>query len=268
MSLVAQRRSRLSRADWGRGFALIEGDPVRVARTPGARELVVLHPSLDARYTSLVASIAADVEGSLTPVVSANRLVGWSVDPPRLLFRPWRDERAAFNARLARFATGSGCVVFADVRACYRSISPEAIGWALRAAGCDPFESARVVSFLHRLEANGIVGLPVGPEPSPVLANAVLAAAVDRSLAAFGTAHLRWVDDVVAVAAGPVEAERVLAIVRAALEAVGLELNERKTRVVVDPCTLPADPTFSIALDGGLETETHGAAKESAVPVG
>jgi hypothetical protein len=120
-----------------------------------------------------------------------------------------------------------------------------------------------VVSFLRRLEAIGIVGLPVGPEPSPVLANAVLAA-VDRSLAAFGITHLRWVDDVVAVAAGPVEAERVLAIVRTALEPVGLELNERKTRVVVDPSTLPADTTVSIALGGSVET----AVEESAVPVG
>ena len=242
---------------------MIERDAWRVARAPAARELVVLHPSLDARYTSLVASLASDVEGSLSPVVAANRLVGWSVDPPRLRFRPWRDERAAFNARLARLATGSGRVVFADVRACYRSISPEAISWALRAAGCDAFESARVISFLRKLEAIGIVGLPVGPEPSPVLANAVLAA-VDRSLAAFGITHLRWVDDVVAVTAGPVEAERVLAIVRAALEPVGLELNEPKTRVVVDPCTLPADATVSIALGGSVET----AVEESAVPVG
>jgi Reverse transcriptase (RNA-dependent DNA polymerase) len=242
---------------------LIERDAWRVARTPAGRELVVLHPSLDARYTSLVASIAADVESSLSPVVAANRLVGWSVDPPHLRFRPWRDERAAFKARLARLATGSGCVVFADVRACYRSIHPKAIGWALRAAGCDAVESARVVSFLRKLEAIGIVGLPVGPEPSPVLANAVLAA-VDRSLAAFGITHLRWVDDVVAVTAGPVEAEWVLAIVRAALEPVGLELSERKTRVVVDPFTLPADTMGSIALGGSVET----AVEESAVPVG
>ena len=246
---------------------MIEGDAWRIARTPATRELVVLHPSLHARYTSLVASIAADVEGSLSPVVAANRLVGWSVDPPGLRFRPWRDERAAFNARLARLATGSGSVVFADVRACYRSISPEAIGWALRAAGCDPIESLRVVSFLHRLQATGIVGLPVGPEPSPVLANAVLAA-VDRSLAVFGVTHMRWVDDVVAVAAGPVEAERVLAIVRAALDPLGLELNERKTRVVVDPCTLPAGTTVSVALDGGLETGTPGAVEKAAVRVG
>jgi Reverse transcriptase (RNA-dependent DNA polymerase) len=242
---------------------MIERDALRVARTPASRELVVLHPSLDARYTSLVASIAADVESSLSPVVAANRLVGWSIDPPRLRFRPWRDERAAFNARLARLATGCGCVVFADVRACYRSISPEAIGWALRASRCDPFDSARVISFLRRLEAIGIVGLPVGPEPSPVLANAVLAS-VDRSLAAFGITHLRWVDDVVAVAAEPVEAERVLALVRAALEPVGLELNERKTRVVVDPSTLPADTTVFSALGGRFET----AMEESAVPVG
>jgi hypothetical protein len=246
---------------------LIERGAWRVVGTPAARELVELHPSLDARYTSLVASIAADVERSLSPVVAANRLAGWSLEPPRLRFRPWRDERAAFGARLARFAAEAACIVFADVRECYRSIRPDAVGCALRAAGCDAFESARVVSFLRRLETIGIVGLPVGPEPSPVLANAVLAA-VDRSLAAFGITHLRWVDDVVAVAAGPVEAERVLAIVRAALEPVGLELNERKTRVVVDPCTLPANTTVSIALDGGLETETHSAVRESTVPVG
>ena len=242
---------------------MIERDAWRAARTPAARELVVLHPSLDTRYTSLVASIAADVESSLSPVVAANRLVGWSVDPPRLRFRPWRDERAAFNARLARLATGSGCVVFADVRACYRSIYPEAIGWALRAAGCDALESARMVSFLRGLEATGSVGRPVGPAPSPVLANAVLAA-VDRSLAGFGITHLRWVDDVVAFAAGPVDAERVLAIVRAALEPLGLELNDRKTRVVVDTCTVPADTTVSIALGGSVEMVVG----ESAVPVG
>jgi Reverse transcriptase (RNA-dependent DNA polymerase) len=240
---------------------VIECDAWRVARTPAARELVVLHPSLDAQYTSLVASLATDVEGSLSPVVAANRLAGWSVDPPRLRFLPWRDERSAFHARLARLATGSGCLVFADVRACYRSIYPKAVGWALRAAGCDAVESARVVSFLRMLETIGIVGLPVGPEPSPVLANAVLAA-VDRSLSAFGITHLRWVDDVVAVAADSVEAEGVLAIVRAALEPVGLELNESKTRVVVGPCALPADATVSIV--GSVET----AVKESAVPVG
>jgi hypothetical protein len=70
------------------------------------------------------------------------------------------------------------------------------------------------------------------------------------------------VDDVVAVAADSVEAEGVLAIVRAALEPVGLELNESKTRVVVGPCALSADATVSIV--GSVET----AVKESAVPVG
>jgi hypothetical protein len=217
-----------------------------------------LHPSLDARYASLVASVAADVEASLLPVVAANRLAGWSVEPPRLRFRPWRDERAEFGARLARLADDAGCLVFADVRECYRSIRPDIVGGALRAIGCDVFRSGAVVAFLRRLEAMGIVGLPVGPEPSPVLANAVLAA-VDRSLAASAIRYLRWVDDVVAVAAEPADAERVLAVVRAALEPLGLELNERKTRVVLDPSTLAGGPTMS-----ALDPATPGAV----VPVG
>lgn len=244
---------------------MIERRAWRAAGTSAARELVALHPSLDARYASLVASIAADVEGSLSPVVAANRLAGWSVEPPRLRFRPWRDERAAFGARLARLADEGGCVVFADVRQCYRSIRPDAVGRALRAAGCDALQSARVVSFLGGLEAIGIVGLPVGPEPSPVLANAVLAG-VDRSLAASGIRHLRWVDDVVAVAAGPLEAERVLAIVRAALEPVGLELNERKTRVVVDPSALRGGVAVSLAVRTTEEAADQTA--RTAMPVG
>jgi hypothetical protein len=246
---------------------LLERHGWRALATPAAREIVALHPSLDARYTSLVASIAADVEASLSPAVAANRLAGWSVDPPRLRFRSWRDERASFGARLAHLADDAGCVVFADVRECYRSIRPHVVGRALRSIGCDPFRTARVVAFLRRLQAVGIVGLPVGPEPSAVLANAVLAA-VDRRLAASGIRHLRWVDDVVAVAGGPVDAERVLAIVRAALAHVGLELNERKTRVVLDASTLADETTVSVALGDGLELATHRAGEGAAMPVG
>jgi hypothetical protein len=222
----------------------------RVWRSTSAsppREVVALHPSLDARYTSLVVSIAADVEASLSPAVAANRLLSWSARPPLLHFRPWRDERAAFGVRLGRLGGEGGCVVFADVRACYRSIRPDVVGRALRAAGCDAFRSASVVAFLRRLEAIGVVGLPIGPEPSPVLANAVLAA-VDRSLAAAGVRHLRWVDDVVAAAAHPDDAERVLAVIERALRPLALQLNRSKTRVVVDPSALDGAATVSPVL--------------------
>ena len=74
-------------------------------------------------------------------------------------------------------------------------------------------------------------GLPVGPEPSAVVANAVLTP-VDRALSDAGIRHLRWVDDLVLAAEDPGAALEVL---RGSLATVGLRLNERKTRVVLDP---------------------------------
>jgi hypothetical protein len=220
--------------------------PARHVRERTARRLVTLHPSLDTRYTSLVARVAADVEAALSPVVAANRLLSWSVDPPALRYRAWRDERASFGARLADLAGEDGCLVFADVRECYPSIRPEIVGRALFAIGCAPLHAVAVVGFLRRLACIGIGGLPVGPEASPVLANAVLAF-LDRNLAASGIRHLRWVDDVVAAVREPSDAERALATMRAALAPLGLELNEAKTRVVIDRASVAEVTTVSDA---------------------
>jgi hypothetical protein len=86
----------------------------------------------------------------------------------------------------------------------------------------------------------------VGPGASAVLANAVLAR-LDGALADAHVPHLRWVDDVVAVPPDLDAAAAVLAIVRETLAAAGLELNERKTRVVPDPRSLSGTGTVSIA---------------------
>ena len=74
-------------------------------------------------------------------------------------------------------------------------------------------------------------GLPVGPLPSAVVANAVLAV-VDREIASAGWRHVRWVDDVWASARDRRHAERALHGLRLALAAEGLELNEAKTEIL------------------------------------
>jgi hypothetical protein len=206
---------------------------------------VALHPSLAGRYTSLVAAVAPRVEAALSPFVLANRVVASCVDPPSLRLRPWRDERAAFSSRLDRLAADERCLVFADVRECYRSIRPDVVGRSLAAIGCDVAASSAISAFLVRLEEHGELGLPIGPDPSPVLANAVLAP-LDRELAFLGVHHLRWVDDVVVGVDGPDEAERVLAVLRQELARLELELNEDKTRVVVDPASAADVTTISL----------------------
>jgi hypothetical protein len=226
--------------------ALAQVVPVRGVN---ARRLVALHPSLAGRYTSLLAAVAPCVEATLSPCVLANRVVASCVDPPMLRLRPWRDERAAFSSRFARLAAGEACVVFADVRECYRSIRPGVVERSLAASGCDVAASAEVAAFLARLEEHGVRGLPIGPDPSAVLANVVLAP-LDREIGRLGLRHLRWVDDVVVGVGGAEEAERVLAIVRRELARLGLELNEDKTRIVVGPTSAEEVTTTSLVRRG------------------
>jgi hypothetical protein len=208
--------------------------------TPAVRRSDVssLHPALAARYAELVASVAPIVEAGLSPAVAANRVEWCGVRPPALRLASWREERAAFAGRLDGLARRAPCLVLADVRDCYGSITPTVVERSLRRLGCGANAAAEVRRFLERLRVLlGIRGLAVGPDPSAVLANAVLAEA-DAALATMGVRHLRWVDDVVAAAPARPAAEAVLRVLRRTLARAGLELNEAKTRVLVDPSTI------------------------------
>lgn len=203
------------------------------------RELAVLAPPLARRYVSLVAAVAPRVESRLLASVLANRVARSSVRPPVLRLGPWRAERAAFASALGALGRQSPWVVFADVRDCYGSIAPPVVMDSLGALGCDSSATESVGAFLLRLARRGARGLPVGPAPSAVLANAVLARA-DDALRRVGVAHLRWVDDVVAAARDPEDAVRILDLLRRSLAGLGLELNASKTRILAGPAALGA----------------------------
>jgi hypothetical protein len=114
----------------------------------------------------------------------------------------------------------------ADVRDCYGSISPDTI-----AALLGP-EAAHAVSLLRRLHVRGVRGLPVGPEPSAILANAVLSE-LDRAIRRTDARHLRWVDDVVLW--GPrTDVEHALTELDDVAAGMGLELHGTKTRLLGD----------------------------------
>lgn len=193
---------------------------------------MVLAPDDRMAYLRLAATAAPCVETALGEGVVANRASEWSVEPPNLTLRPWRVERRAFGNALRRLARAHPTLVFADVADCFGSIGPQLVRASLDAVGAHG--ACEVERFLSGLGGAGIRGLPVGPEPSALFANAVLRY-VDSALESEGIAHLRWVDDMVLGVAGPAEAERGLALIRGALERIGLRANERKTRVVVDP---------------------------------
>jgi hypothetical protein len=194
------------------------------------RELAVLDPALARGYLAAVAAVAPLVEARLSERVIANRVAHSSVDPAAIRLGSWRAERRAFRARMRRLALAGGRLVLADVRDCYGSIGPDVVGGSLRRLGCEPAAIDAVRDVLGRIGETGRPGLPVGPVASAVLANAVLST-VDDALEREGVGHLRWVDDVVASAA-PRTPERVLALLAATLEGLGLELNAAKTRVL------------------------------------
>lgn len=156
----------------------------------GIRWLTRLDPAGDAEYREAVHPLAGRIERALGPEVFAIRTRpapgGW-----RLV--PWGPARAAWRRTLRRAiteATRGTTLAVADVHDCYGSISPETIA-SLLGPG-----AARAVDFLRRVHERGVHGLPIGPDPSAVLANAVLSE-LDRAIRNTGARHLRWVDDVV-----------------------------------------------------------------------
>jgi hypothetical protein len=199
--------------------------PPRISPAPrpggGVRTMVVLDPGDAVVYLELVAREAAALERSLGPAVVANRVAA-----APLMLEDWRTARARWHRAIGRLGA-RGLRVHMDVADCYDSIRPEVVAASLRAAGADPRALLRL---LHELADHGVPGLPVGPEPSAVLANAVLAR-VDLAVAAIGVPHVRWVDDVVAFAPDRERAVQVTDAVRRELEAMGLRPNEAKTRI-------------------------------------
>ena len=192
----------------------------------GLRRLTRLDPAGEAEYRAAVRPLAGRIERSLGPEVFAIRSRpvpgGWRL-------APWGPARAAWRRALRRIigeAPSGTTFALADVRDCYGSISPETIASLLGP------EAARAVAFLRHAEERGARGLPIGPDPSAVLANAVLEQ-MDVAIRRAGAGHLRWVDDVFLW--GPrADVRRALRALDDAAARTGLSMHPDKTRVLAD----------------------------------
>ena len=193
----------------------------------GLRWITRLDPAGDAVYRETVRPLAGRIERALGPEVLAIRTRpapgGW-----RLV--SWGSARAAWRTTLRgalREATRETAFAVADVHDCYGSISPEAIGALLGP------EAAHAVEFLRRLqERHGVRGLPIGPDPSAVLANAVLSE-MDRAVRSTGARFVRWVDDVV-LWGSRADVYQALRALDDAATRMGLALHRGKTRLLAD----------------------------------
>ena len=192
----------------------------------GRRWLTRLDPAADAEYRLVVRPLAGRIERALGPEAFAIRTRPASVGPT---LAPWAPARAAWRRTLRGVLRGAApgtAFAVADVRDCYGSISAETIASLLGP------EAAHAVAFLRRLQEHGARGLPIGPDPSAILANAVLGE-VDRAVRETGARHVRWVDDVVLW--GPrADVGRALVALEDVTGRMGLTLHERKTRPLAD----------------------------------
>lgn len=202
-------------------------------RGGGVRWLSILDRPTAARYAALVASVVPTIEAELGQEVVANRAVA-GMSPIALRLRPWGPAREGFLRSGHRLALAAGSFVAADVHRCYPSIGPDLVGRTLRQMGCAMSDVMGVTALLEAFDDAGVPGLPIGPDPSAVLANAVLAGA-DEVLRATGVRHLRWVDDFWIFAAGLREAVAALRSLGGWLEARGLALVPEKTRMLDRP---------------------------------
>jgi len=214
------------------GVRIVEG-----RKAGGVRWMVRLDPGAAEAYASCVAPLVPFIEPALSPAVVANRVVAVSVDPPEIVLEAWRGARERFRRTVRNLATRAGAAVMADIRDCYGAIGPRAVRSTLERLGCPTQEVVALLGTLGSFAAAGVRGLPVGPEPSAVLANAVLAL-VDERIAAAGWPHVRWVDDVVVFVADASDAPSALATVEEAARELGLDLAAQKTRVLIDPAVI------------------------------
>jgi hypothetical protein len=192
----------------------------------GTRWITRLDPAGDAEYRQLVRPLAGRIERALGPEVFAIRTRPAANGPT---LAPWAPARAAWRRTMRRVfrevAPGTAFAV-ADVRDCYGSISTETVDALLGP------EAAHAVAFLRRLQQRGVRGLPIGPEPSAILANAVLGE-MDRAIRSTGARHARWVDDVV-LWGSRADVGHALITLEDVAARMGLSLHDRKTRLLAD----------------------------------
>lgn len=191
-------------------------DPVQtyeVAKPGGGVRRMARLSARDAETWDALGAIAAPlIERRMDRRVLANRAArrGWS-------WRPAAAGPALERARIARRRYARERETLAtDLRSFYASVCPGVLHTALVRIGAGRPSADLAASMV---EGWGI-GLPIGPDGSAILANAVLIP-VDEALGA--TPFLRWVDDYLLPASFPLER------LDESLAAVGLQRSLEKT---------------------------------------
>ncbi len=199
----------------------------------GTRRLIRLSASDERAFARAAARLAPWIESGRGPSTFAHGIE--RIERGGLEITPWVAARRRWGRAVDHYRSGARTVAITDVRDCYASIAPIAVADRLSGLGAPPDAINVMTRWLRAFEDEGVIGLPVGPTASAVLAEAVLTAG-DLVLGAGRVRHTRWVDDVAIFADDRRTAVAALDELRRTWVSIGLEPHDGKT-AILDPET-------------------------------
>jgi hypothetical protein len=206
----------------------------RALSIPNPAHFIPLAEAIATHWSMLEAHCADSPISKTRPTASTDRAIVWatSLDDIPLLRSQQR--------------VGARYVLQADVAAFYASMYTHVIPWALHTKAVAKvdrslsLEGNLLDSVSRNIQSGQTVGIPIGPDTSIVIAEAVLTE-VDKLIAAnlpSGKAAFRFVDDYEFVCETLTEAEHARNVLQDALGEYELQLNPRKTRILELPNVL------------------------------
>lgn len=128
-----------------------------------------------------------------------------------------------------RAAADASHVVFADVAQFFAHCTWDVVvARSTHRWGSQAEPTQQLIALASRATASGLASLPAGYADARLISNLILAVVDDEIDAPF----VRWVDDYRIFVGSRAHAQTVLSALRSSLEALGMRLNESKTRVV------------------------------------
>ena len=250
----------------GRGIecARVHPFPLPKGYGPANRTMAVADPLDEVLYRTIVAGFAEDIESSLGPEVKSYRLssggTAWTYRDHRYGHGVRRREARAWFRDAAVVGIGT-----LDVRSYYPSIRAEALVLVLSRLGARESDLRDLQTVLESWQGDwGVRGVPIGPEASGLLGNAMLMS-VDQGLRDRGVRFSRYSDDYWIELTSAVSFGNVVETVSEELDRLGLALNPDKVRelagedVVLEALTDSVLDDLALRLKGGRRSGLNAA---------
>jgi|GEM_PF-1018708 len=217
--------------------------------SPKLRAMVCADPLDEAIYRAVVGDFATLVDFQLGSEVQSYRLRGfgstWS-----LRSHKYGDAERRGKAREFVATPEFAGIAKTDVSQYYGSIQLPVLGEVLRTdLGCPASSVGHLLDLLQEWQETwGVRGVPVGPEASGILGNAMLVP-LDRALTQAGLTFVRFTDDVQVFLGRNDDWDQIQPVIAEVLGELGLSLNEDK----VDVATTVVEARLMAGVDRFLD---------------